>query len=180
MRIYNSSENTPANLGGKANNLYLLQRAGFAVPPFIVLPQSGLQAVSFTENQGQKLKITELQAEISTALTHFPETVVHFAVRSSAQAEDGAKHSFAGLFESYLYVGRSEIAEAVQKVWQSAFTERVQTYCTVNKLPLVNGLSVIIQAMVPAEVSGVAFGINPHTGNRKEKVIAAVFGLGDS
>jgi hypothetical protein len=40
-------------------------------------------------------------------------------------------------------------------------------------------LAVIVQEMIDAEVAGVAFGMNPVNGNKEEKVISAVYGLGE-
>ena len=41
-------------------------------------------------------------------------------------------------------------------------------------------LAVVVQQMIEAEVSGVAFTANPVTGRRQEIVIDAVFGLGEA
>ncbi|MEZ5304111.1 MAG: PEP/pyruvate-binding domain-containing protein [Verrucomicrobiales bacterium] len=51
-----------------------------------------------------------------------------FAVRSSAQAEDGAEHSFAGQFESFLNVSAADVPAHAERVWASGGAERVRAY----------------------------------------------------
>jgi len=118
----------------------------------------------------------DLADELSAALTaRFGERSV--AVRSSALAEDSALHSFAGLHESYLNVsGTAAILEAVKKVWASLWSESALLYRRELGLePEQSAMGVIVQAFVPGEVSGVAFGRNPL--NEAEMVIEAVPGL---
>ena len=70
--------------------------------------------------------IVELTSQFSN--THY------FAVRSSAIDEDGSEFSFAGQFESHLFVTKGNIAEKIKSVWVSAFSERVFEYRKNNKL----------------------------------------------
>ncbi len=100
-------------------------------------------------------------------------------MRSSALDEDGGEFSFAGLFESKLFVTAETLAQSIQEVWSSAFSERVRLYREKNRLKSEPGLGVIVQVMIPADAAGVAFGVNPVTGNRKQQLISAVFGLGE-
>ncbi len=168
MRYIADTEYEKANsteTGGKAKNLLRLKKEGFLVPEFLIIPQQELSR-GIPENL-----VTEAEA-------CFPG-VRYFAVRSSAPDEDSDHFSFAGQFESYLYVTKEELAEKVKKVWHSAFSERVKSYRRNNQLPESSGLSVIIQKMADAEVSGVAFGLNPVNGNRQEKLISSVYGLGE-
>ncbi|HNR02440.1 MAG TPA: PEP/pyruvate-binding domain-containing protein [Anaerolineaceae bacterium] len=102
-----------------------------------------------------------------------------YAIRSSANVEDGGEHSFAGQFETLLDVrGVPAILEAIQKIWQSLTSSAVQSYLETNNLPD-DGLrmAVLIQEMVSPLYSGVAFSKNPVTG-ADEVVIEAVFGTG--
>lgn len=173
-------------VGGKAENLFRLRDAGFEVPRWVVIPATELvNRLPFgcaEMDAGALLSYVE-DADIPESILrqiadYFPENLF-LAVRSSAVGEDGQHHSFAGQFESYLYVGKHQLGDHIKKVWASAFSERVRAYTTHHGLAPVMQLAVVIQAMVPAEVSGVAFGLNPTTGNRKEKVINAVYGLGE-
>lgn len=170
--MYFISDTEPHNaagvtIGGKAENLFRLKRLGMSVPRFVVIPWETLLA-GFPE--------TEMIAGLTNA---FDETT-YFAVRSSALGEDGAAFSFAGQFESYLSVSPDELAGRIEDVRRSAFSERVRAYRRHHGLSDVGGVAVIVQEMVDAEAAGVAFGANPLTGNRREKVINAVFGLGDA
>lgn len=153
-------------IGGKARNLFRLKALGFPVPQFVVIP-----ANSFQEADSFRVSILKI-------LVAFPKTT-HFAVRSSATDEDGAKHSFAGQYESFLFVKPQNLAEKIKAVWQSAHSPRVIEYRRHHNLAPQTGIAVIIQEMIDADVSGVAFGANPMNGRTDEKVINAVYGLGD-
>lgn len=172
-------------VGGKAKNLFLLKKNGLNVPKFAVLPQEIFADLTeITKNDSvteilHKIEISKLENEdISDVLNHFtPNTL--FAVRSSAIDEDGSDFSFAGQFESYLFVPEEQLIEKIKLVWKSSCSERVLEYRKHHNISSKIGISVIIQEMVDAEIAGVAFGINPITGNRREKLISAVYGLGE-
>jgi phosphohistidine swiveling domain-containing protein len=158
---------TGVTIGGKAENLFRLKRLGMPVPRFVVIPWETLLA-GFPES------------EMIAGLTDAFDQTSYFAVRSSAIGEDGAAFSFAGQFESYLSVKSDELAGRIEDVRRSAFSERATAYRKHHGLSDVGGVAVIVQEMVDADAAGVAFGANPLTGNRQEKVINAVFGLGDA
>ncbi len=168
--------------GSKANNLFTLQRLGFRVPYFVVIPQEVLLTILSAAGESDSMayiqRYTIPEKELQVLLSNFPSSA-HLAVRSSAVDEDGAEHSFAGQFSSYLYVSKEELGEAIKKVWLSAFSKQVSDYRQHKGLAAELGIAVIVQEMIPAETAGVAFGIHPVSGNRKEKVISAVYGLGE-
>lgn len=104
------------------------------------------------------------------------------AVRSSATAEDSQECSFAGQLVSFLGIsGVAALIEKVRACWAGAFSERVLAYCRAQgmRTPLTS-IAVIVQKLVFAEKSGVAFSINPLTGNHEQIVIEGVWGLGES
>lgn len=152
--------------GGKGKNLFFILQQGLRVPPFVVLNPNG----------NSPKNIDQVTLEWLKESLNFPEFV---AVRSSAVEEDGANFSFAGQFTSELFVPWGDIDKAIKKVWDSKSNSQIATYCAEHKIPEPNNLAIIIQAMVESEVSGVAFGINPLTGNRNEVVISSLFGLGE-
>lgn len=174
------------NIGGKARNLYHLKEMGLQVPKWAVIPQeefcSILLPVAQPDEYKQVIDFIRSYAIPSSfmekLLSHFPNQTF-FAVRSSAIDEDGAEFSFAGQFESYLFVTKENLAEKIKAVWCSAFSERVYQYRKTNKLKATPGIAVIVQEMINADSAGVAFGINPANGDRKTKVISAVYGLGE-
>jgi len=104
------------------------------------------------------------------------------AVRSSAVREDGQNASFAGQYETYLnLVGIDAVVSSILHCWQSAQSDRVLAYQgQKDDFSGESPLAVLVQALIPADVSFVAFSANPVTGNRDEVVINASWGLGES
>jgi pyruvate,water dikinase len=104
------------------------------------------------------------------------------AVRSSALDEDGAGASFAGQHDTYLnVVGAEAVAEAVVRCWTSVRSPRALEYRRRQGLAL-DGIriAVLVQQLVPADVSAVMFSANPVTASRDEIMINASWGLGES
>lgn len=104
-----------------------------------------------------------------------------YAVRSSATVEDGASHSFAGQFDSFLNVqGEAALLTSIRKCWLSLFSERALAYQRNHGLsPRRAAMAVLVQEMVPADAAGVLFTVNPADGGANRLVIEAVPGLGD-
>lgn len=104
------------------------------------------------------------------------------AVRSSATAEDLADASFAGLHDSFLdVVGVEAVIGAVRSCWASMWTTRAVVYRRAKGFDHgAVGISVVVQPMVDAEVSGVVFTGNPITTATDEMVINASYGLGEA
>ncbi len=159
-------------IGGKATNLFRLKELGINVPTWIVIPSDFLS---------QKNNTTFSDDFIKEILNYFDKKneEVFFAVRSSGIDEDGAKFSFAGQFETFLYVKPDELSEKIEAVKKSALSERVQKYRKENKLEPEAEIAVIIQKMINPEVSGVAFGIDPTNGDTETKIISSVYGVGE-
>jgi len=104
------------------------------------------------------------------------------AVRSSAVDEDGGAASFAGQHETFLNIsGADAIIEAIERCRESAYTDRALEYRRRQGFSTEQvGMAVLVQRLVPADVSAVIFSANPITGNRGEVVINASWGLGES
>lgn len=164
----NADDSSFAPAGGKGASLLRLAKAGYPVPPFVIIP-----SVCFN-NEGK------LEPEILNAVTEYFHTHTLLAVRSSASLEDSAEHSFAGQFSTRLNVTANELKTAIQAVWQSADNERVIAYKQAQQIDASHQMSVIVQQMIPATASGVAFGLNPRTGNASEIVINAINGIGEA
>lgn len=107
---------------------------------------------------------------------------VFVAVRSSATAEDLADASFAGQQETFLNVkGPKELIEKTIKCWSSLFTPRAIYYRVQKGFKHEEVLiSVGVQKMVNSKAAGVAFTINPVTGDRSQMMIEGNWGLGES
>jgi len=125
---------------------------------------------------------SEIFQSFSTLKTQTENNEFGFAVRSSATIEDRSDISFAGQAESYLCVmNQTDILESVKKVWQSAFSERAVIYLKTKKIPLKQvKMAVVVQEMIPADISGVMFTANVVNNNTEEMLINATWGLGDS
>ncbi|QIZ38665.1 phosphoenolpyruvate synthase [Saccharopolyspora sp. ASAGF58] len=103
------------------------------------------------------------------------------AVRSSATAEDAPDISFAGVNESFTNVsGADDLTARVVDCWASLFSPRAIVYRTAQGVREAPAMAVIVQRMVDADRSGVAFTANPATGARDEMLMEANFGLGES
>lgn len=104
------------------------------------------------------------------------------AVRSSAIDEDGPLASFAGQHETLLNIaGIDAVINAIERSWDSARTEQALSYRLQHGLSVDDiGLAVLVQLLVPSDVSGVLFSVNPVNGSRDEIVVSASWGLGES
>ena len=102
------------------------------------------------------------------------------AVGSSTTMEDTKQASFAGMNQSFLNVrGEDALVRKVREVWASLFSSRVIFYRKRLQMLGEPEIAVIVQKMVNAEKSGVAFSIDPATGNEQTIIIEAAFGLGE-
>lgn len=105
----------------------------------------------------------------------------YVAVRSSATAEDGMDHAWAGQLESYLNTEERDVLAKVKLCWSSLFTPRAIFYRFEKGLDTTKiSVAVVIQKMVESEVSGIAFSVHPVTEDRNQLIIEAGFGLGEA
>jgi pyruvate,water dikinase len=156
-----------APLGGKAAGLARLGAAGLPVPEWLVVPP------------GDGPLAAAAAAELVAAVRRLAPGAAQFAVRSSAQDEDGAYHSFAGLLESFLGVAPGDVPAKVAAVRRSGAGERVLAYRRERGLtgPAPQP-AVLVQRLIAAEAAGVAFSADPVSGRRGHAVVSAVLGLG--
>lgn len=166
---------TSENSGPKMGRLGELIRRGIDVPAgFVVTP------VAYELNHGDLDE--ELKEKISAAyrlLCAGAEKPV--VVRSSALDEDGAKASFAGIYESYLGVlGADQVVAAVRACWSGLHSERAVAYRErLGGAGPTNSMAVGVMTMVPARSSGVAFTVDPVTGRGDRLIIEASWGFGE-
>ena len=101
------------------------------------------------------------------------------AVRSSAPGEDGVTASFAGLHESFLNVkGPDAVLDHVRRVFASLWSDRALLYRNeLGLTPTGSEMAVLVQEMVPAERSGVVFGVSPL--DPDAAVVESVWGLNE-
>ena len=172
-------------LGGKAWSLNALRDSGLPIPEwFVVSPRAYSCSRPAAEHAGaaDDLQIADdVALEVSQALSVLCPEGQRVAVRSSADEEDGARHSTAGQLDSFLSVAADEVLERLALVWGSAFSDRNVAYRRARGLPPPRRApAVLIQRMVDADVAGVAFGADPLPTGRNVAVISAVYGLGSS
>jgi rifampicin phosphotransferase len=154
------------SIGGKAYNCARLKQAGFPVPDGIVIPKDAADS--------------ELRALPGDPWLDTLPAGTRFAVRSSGIGEDSEGHSFAGVHETQLNVARSELTEAVVHCRRSAGSDQARAYRDARQLADGDiAIGVLVQCMVPAVTSGVAFTINPITG-ADDIVVNAAWGLGEA
>jgi pyruvate,water dikinase len=194
--------------GGKGSNLAILTQRGFPVPPgFIVIAAvyrdfiaegkeilRTIEKFSFhdpgllreeSENLRQSLARLELPAaaaeEIRKQLKEFPDGQ-SFSVRSSSTMEDLANAAFAGQHETYLNcTGTEQILERIKDCFLSLWFDRAIAYRQQHGFyHALAAMAVVVQQMVPCDVAGVGFSINPISGDLNEMIVDANFGLGES
>ena len=183
------------DLGGKALALLRLERAGLPVPPWFVLSPSAFRASlsreqieALTSERPQRVNwelislqpSDEILREVEDALGNLGCDGSRFAVRSSAVDEDGSQHSFAGQFDTFLFVDPKRISGNISAVWRSGFSEQLLEYRRQHGLSSTTTAApaVLVQKMVDADVSGVAFSADPVSGRRSLAIVSAVPGLG--
>jgi pyruvate,water dikinase len=195
--------------GGKGASLGEMTRASIPVPPgFVVLSgtfdhflyetdlmqeiESILKtvdhkAVHTVEGASEKIRGLIDGKDISKdiadeILGEFKKLNARFvAVRSSATAEDGAEHAWAGQLESYLNTTEDDLLDKVKRCWSSLFTPRAIFYRFEKDLHNADiSVAVVVQKMVQSEVSGIAFSVHPITEDRNQLIIEAGLGLGEA
>jgi pyruvate,water dikinase len=124
----------------------------------------------------------EVSGAISEAYAGLDQVDAAVAVRSSATTEDLHGASFAGQQATSLNVrGEDELLEAVRRCWASLWSARAIAYRERRGFDHHRGaIAVVVQRLIPAEVSGIHFTANPVSGARDEIVINAALGLGEA
>ena len=197
-------------VGGKGANLGEMTRAGLPVPPgFCVttaayariaaeaqiesliaeLEQTFADSIESLAARASsirnRIEAAPIPADIADAITTAYRQLgdgVPVAVRSSATAEDLPGASFAGQQDTYLnIVGVDAMLEAVRRCWASLWTDRAATYRAKNRIgQRTVQLAVVVQRIVPSEISGILFTADPVTGDRTVCSIDASYGLGEA
>lgn len=195
--------------GGKGASLGEMTNAGIPVPPGYVILAGAFDA--FLEETDIKADIEAILTKTHHDVMHevesasekiqeiilsqeLPQTlrddilvsfksldVKYVAVRSSATAEDGAEHAWAGQLDTYLNTTEDKLLENVKKCWASLFTPRAIFYRFEKGLAATHiSVAVVVQKMVASEYSGIAFSVHPVTEDRNQMIIEAGFGLGEA
>ncbi|KPU45995.1 chondramide synthase cmdD [Oxobacter pfennigii] len=159
--------------GGKGSMLAKMFQSGYPVPEgFVVLPSA------FEEEKLNKEAWDEILIFLNTIRKGNKGAL--FAVRSSALSEDSTQASFAGEFETVLNVETDEkVMEAIYTVFRSRQSKRVKVYSSVQGIEQSHQIAVVVQLMVPSEISGVLFTADPITGSFANMIGNYIHGLGE-
>ncbi|MCC7355104.1 MAG: hypothetical protein IT330_15270 [Anaerolineae bacterium] len=111
---------------------------------------------------------------------NIPEMPV--AVRFSAIPDGLPRSFFATQRETYLNVcGGADLLQRIAECWGLLWTPQAVAYRIEKYIdPFAESAAVVVQAMIPSEVSGVLFTAHPSTGQRDEALIYATWGLGEA
>lgn len=157
------------DLGGKAYHLTKMTEAGLPVPSFKILSFSFWEQLSFpkTNDMAQLSQVMQEQLKACFEQKNWDllDTFAKdkcYSVRSSATVEDGRQHSFAGQFETRLDVRQQDLKEAVKACLLSLYDLSVLHYFEQQQIDLTQArMLVIVQDMVPSQLSGIYFTANP-------------------
>jgi phosphoenolpyruvate synthase/pyruvate phosphate dikinase len=195
--------------GGKGASLGEMTNASIPVPPgFVILAQAfdafleatdikaDIEAILMkthhdvmheVEHASEEIQDIILSRELPEVLrddilSSFKNLDVEFvAVRSSATAEDGADHAWAGQLDTFLNTTEEHLLENVKKCWASLFTPRAIFYRFEKGLAATHiSVAVVVQKMIDSEHSGIAFSVHPVNEDRNQMIIEAGFGLGEA
>lgn len=165
MIILKTQSEDTNNIGSKAANLLLLEKSGFRVPASVVLT-----ADYILDNKNDLAKL------LLKNCLFIKESL--FAVRSSSCQEDLQDASFAGQYKTLLNISMKELESAVQTVSDSNNSKLIETYCKNMGKEKSLPPAVLIQPMLKATVSGIAFSRHPVTGEAAT-FITCTAGLGE-
>ena len=160
--------------------------SALAGAPALATPGGAAEAVASLASRLQEASLPDpLRAEIEGAYAALCERRAGgrlVASRSSAVSEDGASASFAGIYDTYLHLeGAERVAGSVLDCYRALWHPRAVQYRATRGIDqAAEQMAVVVMAMIPSEVAGVAFSANPITGDRREVLINASWGLGES
>ena len=202
--LSNLKEPKILEVGGKGYSLAILTNNGFNVPVGCVITSNAffdfLRANDLMERiEKRSAEISEdnfkekseetrnlilmgkipkgIALEVKDALSKL--NVQYVSIRSSGVSEDSLNASFAGLFDTFLNIKPEPdlVSENIKKCWASLFNERAIIYRLRKKIPHLERMAVVVQEMIPAEISGITF--TTHFLNNENLLIESSYGFGD-
>jgi len=186
--------------GGKGFNLKELYQKGLRVPEGFILqtqfyrdhypspPDFDYDDDALLEEQcrlqhQRVLDISlplEFLTQLSTLLGPFG-AAARFAVRSSSSFEDLAGAAFAGQHDTYLNIAPEDVATYIRKCLASLWQRHAVLYRRHHRFEQQDAsMAVVIQRMIRGRVAGVAFSIDPVSGNLCHALVEANWGIGES
>ena len=202
QKLEDTANSNIEKVGGKAANLTQVMAQGFPVPPGFVINTSAYAdhlsrllspAKSDFKSVSSEAKLIREALMASTLSKDLEKEVLSshrslqserdvpliYAVRSSATAEDLSGASFAGQHESYYYVTEGKLGKMIKSCWASLWTDAACSYRHAQGIDHLSvKMAVIVQEMIPSEVSGITFTEDPVTGDKSVVVIESSWGMG--
>lgn len=205
IMLHNDEMHSSRIVGGKGSNLLQLTKLKFSVPPGFILSTlffeeamkhtALLSIINKMSKENNLAKVLDYTEQVKDIILSSPPSKQHqleiyktfdklhlntVSVRSSTTVEDGLCYSFAGLFDTYLHVTRTDMVSRIIDCWVSTYSERVITYMLRSGIPIAKlKPAVVIQKMIVPDKAGVMFTRNVHNGNNNELVIESCDGLGN-
>lgn len=189
--------------GGKGANLGELIANGFPVPPgFVVSAQEyaafmtsfdiplndemPVDSMSYLRGLRQRILDAELPEDLSTSIQSAHQDLLRqrssdivYAIRSSATAEDLGDASFAGQHDTYYYVTSAELDLMTKKCWASLWSDAAFSYRQSQGIEHRSvSMAVVVQEMVPSDISGVTFTADPVSGSESVIITESSWGMG--
>ncbi|MFJ9518096.1 PEP/pyruvate-binding domain-containing protein [Kitasatospora sp. NPDC101801] len=197
----------PATVGHKFARQHVMSRAGLPVPGFFCVSAAAFPApeqtaaafpgagaapeelVDWAAAARERIRVGGVPPELAEQLiSGFDElagsdglVAVRACVAAAADGtgEDGAGDPFAGLSDSFLYVGRDAVLARLVDCWASAYNPEAVLYRVRRGVdPTAVRVAVGVQRMVPGVRSFVVFTRDPRSGADR-RVIAAAHGIGE-
>ncbi|WP_343667591.1 PEP/pyruvate-binding domain-containing protein [Chitinophaga sp.] len=164
---YSHSDLPKGSFGGKADGLIFLTKNSFHVPPYYIIPDRSIQAII----AGQ---LTPEQLFHEWITREHPDPHTLWALRSSAEVEDGTAQSYAGQFQTVLNCKAEALPAALAKVITGFKEVQSSAYHKGEAF----GCHVIIQEMVQGEIAGVGFSVNPLDQDNENPMVNIIPGAG--
>ena len=138
----------------------------------------GIMTVPLPKDVEEAIRENYAQLEERTGIPNVP-----VAVRSSGESEDLIGASFAGQYDTFLWIcGIEAVLHHMRLCWASMFGAAVLSYQQDGDNVMSKGdfaICVGIQHMVQARAAGVMFTLDPINGDRSKIVLEACWGLGE-
>lgn len=195
-------------IGAKGANIVKMKKLGLNVPEAFFLTTG--EFVEFLERNNILAKVrnyyaseidmeelgeyeSELEDDISNgdldssftknfsvAFETLRKTYESVAVRSSATCEDNRRASFAGQFQTFLFVDDFDtLLNSIRRCWASLYRASAVLYAIRNGINFPEEkMGVVLQGMIDAEKAGVMFTKNPN-GDEGEMIIELSTGVGE-
>ena len=185
--------------GNKGRYLSDMKASGFNVPEGFALDSDEYDLTVRKAGIGDKIKsacgslnrsniddisktVTALFDGIRPAsdLEGFLKTDRLYAVRSSGTKEDLEGFSFAGQYETFLFTKLEDVPARIIDCYKSMFSPTVLSYLADHDIDAKDlKMSVVVQEMVDADLSGICFTADPVTGDDKTMLIEVAEGIGE-